>query len=66
MGGAKPQQRTRSGDHLIAGALNVHSTAPLALGLSGCLVLEIAHRAGHTPLGTFDKTLGKLANVLTL
>ena len=31
-----------------------------ALGFSDCLVLEIAVKAGHTPLGTFDKGLAKL------
>lgn len=31
-----------------------------ALGFSDCLVLEIARRAGHLPLGTFEKDLGKL------
>jgi predicted nucleic-acid-binding protein len=31
-----------------------------AIGLSDCLVLEIARKAGHLPLGTFDRTLGKL------
>ena len=30
------------------------------LGFSDCLVLAIARKAGHTPLGTFDKTLSKL------
>jgi predicted nucleic-acid-binding protein len=30
------------------------------LGFSDCLVLEIARKAGHTPLGTFDRDLGKL------
>lgn len=30
-----------------------------ALGFSDCLVLEIAHKAGHTPLGTFDNALAK-------
>lgn len=29
------------------------------LGFSDCLALEIARKAGHTPLGTFDKTLAK-------
>lgn len=29
------------------------------LGFSDCLVLEIARRAGHTPLGTFDQDLSK-------
>lgn len=31
-----------------------------ALGFSDCLVLEIARKAGHLPLGTFDKSLAKL------
>jgi hypothetical protein len=31
-----------------------------ALGFSDCLILEIARRAGHLPLGTFDRDLGKL------
>lgn len=31
-----------------------------ALGFSDCLVLKISRKAGHTPLGTFDKTLAKL------
>ncbi len=30
------------------------------LGFSDCLVLEIARKAGHTPLGTFDRDLSKL------
>jgi len=32
-----------------------------ALGFSDCLGLEIARRAGHLPLGTFDRGLAKLA-----
>ena len=31
-----------------------------ALGFSDCLILEIARKAGHLPLGTFDKDLGRL------
>jgi predicted nucleic-acid-binding protein len=30
------------------------------LGFSDCLVLEIARKAGHLPLGTFDGELAKL------
>jgi predicted nucleic-acid-binding protein len=30
------------------------------LGFSDCLVLEIARKAGHLPLGTFDRDLAKL------
>jgi predicted nucleic-acid-binding protein len=32
-----------------------------AVGFSDCLILEVARRAGHLPLGTFDRELGKLA-----
>ena len=31
-----------------------------ALGFSDCLILEIARKAGHLPLGTFDRELGKI------
>ena len=31
-----------------------------ALGFSDCLILEVARKAGHVPLGTFDHALGKL------
>ena len=31
-----------------------------ALGFSDCLVLAIARKAGHVPLGTFDRNLAKL------
>ena len=31
-----------------------------ALGFSDCLIVEVARRAGHLPLGTFDRNLGKL------
>jgi predicted nucleic-acid-binding protein len=31
-----------------------------ALGFSDCLILEIARKAGHLPLGTFDANLAKL------
>ena len=31
-----------------------------AIGFSDCLVLELARKAGHLPLGTFDRNLSKL------
>jgi predicted nucleic-acid-binding protein len=31
-----------------------------ALGFSDCLVLEIARKAGHLPLGSFDGNLSKV------
>ena len=37
-----------------------------ALGFSDCLVLEIARKAGHVPLGTFDRVLAKLPGAQAL
>jgi predicted nucleic-acid-binding protein len=34
-----------------------------ALGFSDCLVVEVARKAGHLPLGTFDRDFSKLAGV---
>jgi predicted nucleic-acid-binding protein len=31
-----------------------------AVGFADCLMVEIARKAGHGPLGTFDRDLGKL------
>ncbi len=30
------------------------------VGFSDCLVMEIARKSGHVPLGTFDRNLGKI------
>ena len=37
-----------------------------ALGFSDCLVLELARKSGHLPLGTFDRDLAKLDGVKRL
>ena len=44
---------------VVAQALAQYRSRP-ALGFSDCLVLEIARKAGHLPLGTFDRGLAKL------
>lgn len=44
---------------VVARALLQFRAKP-ALGFSDCLVLEIARKAGHLPLRTFDKALGRL------
>jgi predicted nucleic acid-binding protein len=36
------------------------------LGFSDCLVLETARKAGHLPLGTFDRDLAKLDGAVRL
>jgi predicted nucleic-acid-binding protein len=41
-----------------AAALQQYRARP-ALSFSDCLVLEVARKAGHLPLGTFDKDLSK-------
>ena len=50
---------------VVAAALAQFRAKP-ALGMSDCLVLEIARKAGHQPLATFDKALGRLAGALQL
>jgi predicted nucleic-acid-binding protein len=45
---------------VVAAALRQFRAKP-ALGFSDCLVLEVARKAGHLPLGTFDRQLGKVA-----
>jgi predicted nucleic-acid-binding protein len=34
-----------------------------AVGFSDCLVLEVSRKAGHLPLGTFDRDFSRLAGV---
>jgi len=48
------------------GAALGHFRAKTVLGFSDCLVLEIARKAGHLPLGTFDRALSKLSGVQKL
>ena len=50
---------------VVASALESFQARP-SLGFSDCMVLEIARKAGHLPLGTFDKGLAKLADVCRL
>ena len=44
---------------VVALALNHFRNRP-SLGFSDCLLLEIARKAGHLPLGTFDRNLARL------
>jgi len=53
---------TLQDSEVIAAALDLFRKRP-ALGFSDCLVLEIARKAGHIPLGTFDRDMAKLADV---
>jgi predicted nucleic-acid-binding protein len=44
---------------VVAAALTHFRKRP-KLGFSDCLMLEVARKAGHLPLGTFDRELSKL------
>ncbi|MGO9242000.1 MAG: PIN domain-containing protein [Bryobacteraceae bacterium] len=44
---------------VVAAALELFRERP-ALGFSDCLMLESARKAGHLPLGTFDRNLAKV------
>lgn len=47
-------------DSDVVGRALAQFRARPALGFSDCLVLEIARKAGHLPLGTFDRGLSRL------
>src|SRR6266496_2699231 len=44
---------------VVVAALAHYRRKP-SLSFSDCVVLEAARKAGHLPLGTFDRNLGKL------
>ena len=56
------QHLTLQDSDAVAAAVESFRKRP-ALGFSDCLVLEVARKAGHVPLGTFDRDLSKLAGV---
>lgn len=45
--------------HVVAAALEQFRQRP-GVSFSDCLLLELARKAGHLPLGTFDRNLSKL------
>lgn len=50
---------------VVAAALASFRARPAA-GFSDCLILAIAGRQGHLPLGSFDRALGRLPGVQRL
>jgi predicted nucleic-acid-binding protein len=44
----------------VAAAALARFRAKPQLGFSDCLIVEVARKAGHLPLGTFDKELARL------
>jgi predicted nucleic acid-binding protein len=49
----------------VAAALETFRRRP-ARGFSDCLLVELARKAGHLPLGTFDRDLSKVDGVAKL
>jgi predicted nucleic-acid-binding protein len=50
---------------VVAAALGVYH-ARRSIDFSDCLALAIARKAGHLPVGTFDRNFGKLEDVQRL
>jgi len=50
---------------VVAAALR-HYRSGATVDFSDCLVLEIARKAGHLPVGTFDRNFAKLDDVQRL
>ena len=50
---------------VVSAALAQFRAKP-TLGFSDCLVLEIARKAGHLPLATFDKSLARVSGAQRL
>ena len=59
------QHLTLQDSDVVAVAVADFRSRP-ALGFSDCLVMAIARKAGHVPLGTFDRSLAKLAGARKL
>jgi predicted nucleic-acid-binding protein len=53
------QQLTVQDSDTVAAGIAEFRKRP-AVGFSDCLMVEVARKAGHGPLGTFDRDLGKL------
>jgi predicted nucleic acid-binding protein len=50
-------------DPEVVSAALVHFRKKPTLGFSDCLLVEIARKAGHLALGTFDRDLGRVDGV---
>ena len=53
------KELTLQDSDVVAAALKRFRERP-ALGFSDCLLLQLARKAGHLPLGTFDRELSRL------
>ena len=53
------QHLTVQDPEAVAAAVALFRQQP-KVGFSDCLMVEVARKAGHTPLGTLDRDLGKI------
>ena len=53
------QHLTLQDEETVAAAVDQFRRRP-AVGFSDCLMVEVARKAGHGPLATFDRNLGKI------
>lgn len=53
------EQLTVQDSEVVAAAVAQFRQQP-RVGFSDCLMVEVARKAGHTPVGTFDRDLGKV------
>ena len=53
------QHLTVQDAEVVAAAVAQFRKRP-AVGFSDCLTVEVARKAGHGPLGTFDRDLGRI------
>jgi predicted nucleic-acid-binding protein len=53
------EQLTVQDSEVVAAAVVQFRQAP-KVGFSDCLMVEVARKAGHVPLGTFDRALGRI------
>lgn len=56
------QQLTLQDADAVASAVEQFRRRP-AVGFSDCLLVQVARKAGHVPLGTFNRTLGTMDGV---
>ena len=59
------QELTLQDAEVVASAL-IHFRSRSTVDISDCLVLEVARKAGHLPVGTFDRNFAKLTDVQRL
>jgi predicted nucleic-acid-binding protein len=59
------RQLTIEDSDVVTAAFERFRSTP-SVGFSDCLILELARKAGHLPLGTFDRAFGKLPGAYLL